>query len=52
MALMVEVMCGILSGSSFGPHIRKWKSNTEGAADLVRASYDSLTLSILRLLSS
>ena len=25
LALMVEVLCGILSGSNFGPNIRQWK---------------------------
>nr|XP_034192020.1 uncharacterized oxidoreductase YjmC-like [Osmia lignaria]XP_034192021.1 uncharacterized oxidoreductase YjmC-like [Osmia lignaria]XP_034192022.1 uncharacterized oxidoreductase YjmC-like [Osmia lignaria] len=27
LALMVEVLCGILSGSHFGPNIRKWKGS-------------------------
>lgn len=26
MALMVEVLCGILTGSNYGPNIRSWKS--------------------------
>ncbi|XP_033298716.1 uncharacterized oxidoreductase YjmC-like [Bombus bifarius] len=26
LALMVEVLCGILSGSEFGPNIRQWKT--------------------------
>lgn len=25
LALMVEVLCGVLAGSNFGPNIRKWK---------------------------
>merc|ERR1712025_432531 len=25
LALLVEIFCGILSGSAWGPHIRKWK---------------------------
>ena len=25
LALLVEIFCGILSGSDWGPHIRKWK---------------------------
>lgn len=33
LALMVEILCGILTGSKFGPNIRKWQSGTE-IADL------------------
>ena len=25
LALLVEIFCGILSGSNWGPHVRKWK---------------------------
>ena len=35
LSMMVEVFCGILSGSMFGPHVRKWKE-THKTADLVR----------------
>ncbi|XP_046617169.1 uncharacterized oxidoreductase YjmC [Neodiprion virginianus] len=35
MALMVEVLCGILTGSKFGPNIRKWDSSSgDVVADL------------------
>lgn len=33
LALMVEVLCGILSGSQFGPNIRAWKTG-DRVADL------------------
>lgn len=33
LAMMVEVFCGILSGSSYGPNVRKWMS-TETPANL------------------
>lgn len=33
LALMVEILCGILSGSHYGPNIRKWQAGTE-VADL------------------
>ena len=33
---MVDVFCGILSGSSFGPTMRKWRGDNERVADLVR----------------
>lgn len=29
LALMVEILCGILSGSKYGPNIRSWKSGAE-----------------------
>ena len=35
LAMMVEVFCGILSGSAFGPHLRKWQGEEMGQADLV-----------------
>ncbi|CAF0891195.1 unnamed protein product [Adineta ricciae] len=31
LAMMVEILCGILSGSHFGPWIRSWKSGTSEA---------------------
>ncbi|XP_046742242.1 uncharacterized oxidoreductase YjmC [Diprion similis] len=35
MGLMVEVLCGILAGSKFGPNIRKWDSSSgDAVADL------------------
>jgi len=33
LGLMVEILCGILSGSQFGPNIRPWKTNDK-IADL------------------
>ncbi|XP_076461628.1 putative oxidoreductase YjmC [Babylonia areolata] len=33
LALLVEVLCGILSGANYGPHIRHWQRH-KGAADL------------------
>ena len=32
---MVEILCGILSGSRFGPNIRTWQTSS-GEANLVR----------------
>lgn len=29
LALMVEMFCGILSGSAWGPHVRKWKEENK-----------------------
>ncbi|XP_076680077.1 putative oxidoreductase YjmC [Andrena cerasifolii] len=29
LALMVEVLCGVLSGAEFGPNIRQWKDKTK-----------------------
>lgn len=34
LAMMVDVFCGILSGSSFGPTMRKWQGDNERVADL------------------
>ena len=34
LAMMVEIMGGILGGGPFGPHIRKWKLD-DRVADLV-----------------
>jgi LDH2 family malate/lactate/ureidoglycolate dehydrogenase len=31
LAFMIEILCGILSGSSYGPFIRNWKSTSEEA---------------------
>ncbi|CAF0763057.1 unnamed protein product [Rotaria sordida] len=31
LAMMVEILCGILSGSHFGPWVRSWKVNTTEA---------------------
>lgn len=33
LAMMVEIFCGILAGSDYGPNIRRWKS-TERVANL------------------
>lgn len=34
LAMMVEVLCGILSGANFGPNVRTWK-DFEKVANLV-----------------
>lgn len=36
--MMVEVLCGILSGAKFGPNIRTWK-DFEKVANLVSEIY-------------
>lgn len=33
LAMMVEVLCGVMTGDTWGPNIRQWP-NTEGKADL------------------
>ena len=33
--MMVEVMCGMLGGSSYAHHIRKWSEEEHREADLV-----------------
>lgn len=35
LSAMVEILCGVLAGAHYGPHIRKWKT-TNSVADLVR----------------
>ena len=37
LAMLVEVLCGILAGSEFGPNIRRWK-NTDRVANLVNTN--------------
>ena len=34
LAMLVEIFCGILGNSAFGPNIRQWKK-TDGVANLV-----------------
>ena len=34
LAMMVETLCGLLSGSTYGPNVKPWKS-LERIADLV-----------------
>ena len=34
LTFMVEILCGILAGSSFGPNIRTWQTSS-GEANLV-----------------
>lgn len=34
LATMVEVLCGVLSGSEFGPNIRKWRGDKHKIANL------------------
>ena len=38
LAVMVEVLCGILAGAQFGPKIRKWKQSNK-LVDLVSVCY-------------
>lgn len=35
LAMMVEVMCGMLGGSTYAHHIRKWTGEEHRKADLV-----------------
>ena len=36
LAMMVDMFCGILSGSAFGPNVRQWQGHNERLrADLV-----------------
>ena len=35
LGMLVEIFCGILSGSAWGPNIRQWKSY-DSVANLVR----------------
>ena len=44
LAMMVEVFCGILSGSAFGPHLRKWQGEEMGKADLVLEEITSIPM--------
>ncbi len=47
LGMMVEVFCGILSGASYGPKVRRWKG-TEREANLVMGL--SYQLHVLKLL--
>ena len=38
LGFMVELFCGILSGSAFGPNVRNW-DRSDIVADLVRLLY-------------
>lgn len=35
LAMMVEVMCGMLGGGMYAHHIRKWSGEGQRVADLV-----------------
>ena len=35
LAMMVEVMCGMLGGGTYAHHIRKWSRDDQRPADLV-----------------
>ena len=37
LGFMVELFCGIMSGSAFGPHVRTW-NKSDVVADLVSIS--------------
>ena len=39
LAMMVDVFCGLLSGSAFGPSIKKWQGDDFRVADLVIYQY-------------
>uniref|UniRef100_A0AC35TR52 Malate/lactate/ureidoglycolate dehydrogenase, LDH2 family n=1 Tax=Rhabditophanes sp. KR3021 TaxID=114890 RepID=A0AC35TR52_9BILA len=34
LAMMVEILCGVISGASFGKNIRQWQNDVTGSADL------------------
>ena len=44
LAFMVEILCGILAGSNFGPNIRDWKKS--GIANLVSIVLFKISLKI------
>ena len=35
LAMMVEVLCGVLGGGPYGPHIRRWNQKDNEVANLV-----------------
>ena len=37
LAFMVEILCGVLAGATYGPHVRWWSMAEEQAGDLVRS---------------
>lgn len=45
LSMMVDVLTGILSGGSFGPHIRFWKGATR-VANLVCSTLQTETFNI------
>lgn len=42
LAIMVEILCGILSNASYGPFIRHWKSTSEEANLVISPNLDAL----------
>ena len=36
LAMMVEVMCGMMGGGQYAHHIRKWTGGDNRVADMVR----------------
>lgn len=38
LAMLVEIVCGILAGGEYGPKIRRWK-NTDRVANLVKHEF-------------
>ena len=36
--MMVEILCGILSGATYGPNVRRW-GTTDRIADLVQVFF-------------
>ena len=47
--MMVDVFCGILSGSAFGKNIKRWQGDDERVANLVTKGF--LVLSILKIVT-
>ena len=51
LAMMVETMCGILSGGPFATHIRKWKCDSSVAnlvsEQIIYRALRTYTLSVL-----
>ena len=43
LGMMVDVLCGVMSGSTFGPNVRIWKTRGR-KADYVRHSTATITL--------
>lgn len=42
LGMMVEVFCGLLSGSSFGPNVRRWKTNDRPANLVINNLFSGL----------
>ena len=42
LGMMVEVFCGLLSGASFGPNVRRWKTNDRPANLVINNLFSGL----------